>query len=371
MCDRSQRFDSILLVVAAAIVFLGPMGSPSGVFAQTAHEQEHPPTDAAGPATTFRVFGGVEWGARQLPDLPNSFSLGQLALFVTSNLSERVSVLAEIVVEGQRGPGTRFVTDVERLQLTFRLNDFFNVSAGRYHTGIGFYNAAFHHGAYFETLVGRPRVFMFEDAGGPLPIHDVGVTARGVLPKTGSSLHYVAEVGNGRPWTAPANEGATAGSDANDAKSTNVGVSYRPDRWRGFEAGTSYYRDAIAQTATSTVDHHVAGIYAIYRTPSTEVMAEWLWLGHVAEDRSEYDNDGGYVQASKAWGKLRPYYRFDRLTINPATPFIGGIGSYKAHVAGLRIDPVRWAGLKAQYERTDESGQRGVDGVRAQLVFVF
>jgi hypothetical protein len=371
VCNRSQRFHSILLFVSAAIVFLGPIGSPSRAFAQTAHQQEDPSSDAGSPATTFRVFGGAEWSARKLPDVPNSFSLGQLDLFVTSNLSERVSVLAEVVVEGQRGLGTRFVTDIERLQLTFRLNDFFNVSAGRYHTGIGFYNAAFHHGAYFETPIGRPRVFMFEDTGGALPIHDVGVTARGVVPKTGSSLRYVAEVGNGRPWTVPANEGPGGGSDANDAKSTNVGVSYRPDGWRGFEVGTSYYRDTIAQTVTSTVDHHVAGIYAVYRTPSTEVMAEWLLLGHVTEDRSEYDNDGGYVQASRAWGMLRPYYRFDRLTINPATPFIGPIGSYKAQIAGLRVDPVRWVGLKAQYERTDESGRRGVDGVRAQLVFVF
>jgi len=38
---------------------------------------------------------------------------------------------------------------------------------------------------------------------------------------------------------------------------------------------------------------------------------------------------------------------------------------------GIRFDPMQWVGLKAQYEHTDEPRQRGVDAVRAQLVFVF
>jgi len=368
--DHSQRSACTLLFVSVVIVPSGVIGYPSSVFAQIGHEQEHPLPGATGPETTLRAFGTVEWAASQLREVPNSFSLGQLSLFVTSNLTESVSVLAEIVLEGH-SPDTQVVTDLERLQLTFRLNDFFNISAGRYHSGIGFYNAAFHHGTYFEIPIGRPRVFKFEDDGGVLPIHELGVTVRGVVPHTGSSLRYVAEVANGRVWTPVAEEGTTErGPDANDAKSTNVGVSYRPERWRGFEVGTSFYRDTIFQTATSAVDHHIAAIYAVYRTPSTELMAEWLRLTHVTEG-STYHNDGGYVQASKAWGKLRPYYRFDRLAINPATPFIGAIGSYKAHIVGLRIDPVKWVGLKAQYERTDESGQYGVNGVRTQLVFVF
>jgi hypothetical protein len=372
VCKGWHRCARILVFVCVAIVPVPPIGYPSSVLAQTGHEQEHALPDATGPETTLRGFGAVEWAASQLRDVPNSFSLGQLSLFVSSNLSERVSVLAEVVLEGQGSANTQVATDLERLQLTFRLNDFLHVSTGRYHSGIGFYNAAFHHGTYFEIPIGRPHVFRFEDDGGALPIHELGVSTRGVVPHTGSSLRYVAEVGNGRPWT-PAADGDTSERppDSNDAKSTNLGVSYRPDRWRGFEAGGSYYRDTIRQTATNTVDQNIAAIYAVYRTPSTELMVEWLRLMHVTDDRSRYRNDGGYAQLSRAWGKLRPYYRFDRLAINAATPFIGPLGSFKAHIAGLRVDPMKWLGLKMQYERTDESGQFGVNGVRTQLVFMF
>jgi hypothetical protein len=360
-----------LRLVSAVLVAGGLCAHPSSAIAQTDDDhQEHQMTGATPPETTVRAFGSFDWAATRLRDVPNSFSLGQLTLFVTSTLNERVSVLAEVVLEG--GVGTRVETDLERLQVTFRWNDSFHVSGGRYHTGIGFYNTAFHHATYFETAIGRPRVFAFEDHGGVLPVHELGVTAGGVVPHSGSSLRYLAEVGDGRAWTPAETDGVNVeGRDLNDAKSTNVALSYQPDQWPGFEAGASYYRDKIPQTAASAVDHHVGAIYAVYRTPSTEVMAEWLTLAHATPDGAAFHNHAGYVQASRAWGKLRPYYRYDRLDIDPATPFIGTIGSYKAHIAGLRVDPADSVAFKVQYERTDEAGQRGVSGVRAQVAFLF
>jgi hypothetical protein len=369
-----SRCVAILLAACAGIWLIV---RPAHLFAQSSSEhQEHQSanqsSDATYPETTLRAFGAVQWLGNQLPDVPNSFSLGQLALFVHSNISEHFSMLAEVVLETHGTAITEVVIDLERLQVTYRPSDSLDISAGRYHSGIGFYNAAFHHGTYFETPIGRPRVFMFEDDGGVLPIHELGVTARGVVPKTASSLRWVAEVGNGRSWAPSAEENPSGGGpDTNDAKSTNVGLSFRPPWTSGVEAGASFYRDAIPQGATSTVDHRIAAIYGVYRTPSTEVMAEWLRLTHETQDGSSYHNHAGYFQASRAWGPLRPYYRYDRLDINPLTPVIGTFQPYKAHVVGLRIDPVEWVGLKVQYERSDESGRFGVNGLRTQLVFVF
>ena len=190
-----------------------------------------------------------------------------------------------------------------------------------------------------------------------LPVHDVGLTVRGVIPKTGSSLHYLAEIGNGRTWGG-SHEGEEAARDRNNAKATNVGVSYRPERVRGFEIGTSYYRDAIPRPDLPTVPHRIAAAYVVYRTPSAEVMAEWLTLDHHTPEGVRYDNHAGYAQASKAWGKVRPYDPYHCLAIDPATPFIGPAGSYTAHITGLRLDPAEWVGLKTQDQRADKAGQR-------------
>jgi hypothetical protein len=318
----------------------------------------------------LRAFGAVEWNASDRDEEPNSFALGQFALFATSNLSERISVLAEVVLEAS--VDTRVVTDLERLQLTFRWNDYLQASAGRYHTGIGFYNTAFHHGAFFETPIGRPRVFAFEDEGGVLPVHDVGATVRGQIPKMPTGLQYLVEVGNGRTSDDAASPGAheDTGRDRNAAKATNLGLSYRPLRWRGLEIGGSWYRDTIPIELSPSIGLRIGAAYVAYRTPDVEVLAEWLALSHRTPDGRQHDT-AGYAQASKAWGKVRPYYRFDRLAIDPRTPLIGSVGSFTGHTLGVRVDPSEWVGLKAQYERSDVRSERGVDAVRTQLVFVF
>src|SRR4051812_33700853 len=178
------------LLAVAVLAWLTPLTA-------SAQTMDHDSAPGTHPEVVVHAFGSVDWASAGEPGEPNSFGLGQLALFMTSAINDRVSVLAEIVLEASAA-NTQVTTDLERLQLTYRLNDHLNLSAGRYHTGIGFYNAAFHHGSYFETPIGRPRVFAFGDEGGVLPVHEVGLSARGIVPKTGSALHYVAEVGNGR-----------------------------------------------------------------------------------------------------------------------------------------------------------------------------
>jgi hypothetical protein len=336
-----------------------------------AHDEQHESTTDQPSGVMLRAFGAVEWAGSQQNDTPNSFGLGQFALFATSNLHERVSVLAEVVMEASSS-NTRVVTDLERLQITFRFSDFLNLSAGRYHTGIGYYNAAFHHGAYFETPIGRPRVFAFEDEGGVLPVHEVGVTAQGIVPGTGATLRYVAEVGNGRNFaTVGDSEDEEGRGDPNGAKSTNLGLSFRPAGSSDLQLGASYYRDAVPRSGGPAVDLRIGAAYAVYRTPAIELMAEWLRLQYSGGAAPTLVNNAGYLQASRAWGRWRPYYRFDRLGIDTATPFIGPVGPYRSNIVGFRVDPMQWVGFKTQYEHTDEPRQRGIDAIRAQLVFVF
>jgi hypothetical protein len=367
------RVRASAAAVLACVCLLAATASPAR--AQPADQAPHDPAANPGPEMLLRAFGSVDWAATERPGSPSSFTLGQFDLFVTAALNERVSVLAEIVLEAS-GVNTQVVTDLERLQLTFRVDDFLQFSAGRYHTGIGFYNTAFHHGSYFETPIGRPRIFDFEDEGGVLPVHELGLSTRGAVPHTSSALQYLAEVGNGRSWTPEATENsegdeASESRDQNGAKSSNVGLSFRPALWRGLEVGASFYRDEVRDPTGANVRLRIPAAYAVYRTRTAEVMAEWVHVAYRTAAGAASANDGQYVQASNAWGKLRPYYRFDRLAIDPLSPFIGGVGSSRSHIFGLRADPAMWIGLKAQYERSNEAGLRGIDSVRTQLVFVF
>src|ERR1700756_2426141 len=135
----------------------------------------------------IRGFGDVTLHGDNQKGDTSSFSLGQLNLFVTSDISDKFKFLSEIVFEGgpdniygtTRGQANNFAVDLERLLLQYSHNDYFNLAVGRYHTAIGYYNTAYHHSTWFQTTEERPFVFEFEDRGGVLPIHNVGASASG------------------------------------------------------------------------------------------------------------------------------------------------------------------------------------------------
>src|SRR5262249_38369343 len=154
------------------------------------------PLPEGAPPVTFNLFGeariyaGDQGSPGSHETMLNTvgqpqfgFQLANLDLFAVARLGHSFLVLAEVVMEL---PGiNEFELDVERLQLTYKLNDLLTVTLGRVHAFMGYYNTAFHHGAWLETPLGRPRVIAFEDHGGLVPVHLVGLEAGGHLLRRG------------------------------------------------------------------------------------------------------------------------------------------------------------------------------------------
>ena len=113
---------------------------------------------------------------------------------MSSQLSDKLSFVSELVFATDTT--NSFGLDLERFQLTYRPSKYLEISGGRFHTDIGYYNTAFHHGNWFSTATGRPFMYYFEDAGGVLPVHEVGVTTTGYVPASGKmNIHWTAELG--------------------------------------------------------------------------------------------------------------------------------------------------------------------------------
>ena len=105
----------------------------------------------------FRGFGDVDLQGGNSGQ-SNGFQLGIFNLLMTSRLSENVGFLGELVMDVSSAG--MFRVEPERALLMYRPNDYFHASLGRYHTGIGYYNNAYHHGAAFlQTATGRPPAF--------------------------------------------------------------------------------------------------------------------------------------------------------------------------------------------------------------------
>jgi hypothetical protein len=334
----------------------------------------------------IRGFGDVNlhgdnYHPAGLPGDKTAFTLGQLNLFVTSDISDKFKFLSEIVFEAgpdniygvTRGVENTFSVDVERYLLTFSQNEYFNLSAGRYHTAIGYYNTAYHHSTWLQTTTGRPLLFAFEDQGGILPIHNVGVEAYGSVPSGSLGLHYVAEVGNGRESRSPLTEEPVQNVvDDSNGKAVNFELFARPTKIPGLQFGFSAYRDRLVpDTQPVTVGETILAAHAIYSTPNFEWLNEALVVRHTPDGGHTYQTPGWYSQISRRFGSYRPYFRYQYINASPNEPIFPDIGLRAGPSAGLRYDASESVALKLQYDFTSLRNQSSVQGLQAQVGFTF
>jgi hypothetical protein len=318
----------------------------------------------------MRGFGDITLHGDNQKGDTTSFSLGQLNLFVTSDVSERFKFLSEIVFEA--GPDNAVGVDVERLLLQYSPNDYFNLAVGRYHTAIGYYNTAYHHSTWFQTTTGRPFLFEFEDKGGPLPIHNVGVSASGLIPSGRLGLHYVAEVGNGRASRSAASEPVQNVVDENNHKAFNLAFFVRPEPVRGLQAGFSVYRDVLAPINLPRIGETILAAHAVLVRPKFEWLNEALVIRHAPFGVSHvFETPGFYTQLSKQFGSYRPYFRYQYMNESAAEPVFPNIGLRHGPSVGLRYDASESVAVKLQYDYTRLRQQEAINGLALQVGFTF
>jgi len=329
----------------------------------------------------IRGFGDTSLEGDTQKGDTTSFSLGELDLFITSDVSERFKFLSEVVFEGgpdnyygvNVGPENAFSVDVERYLLQYSRNDYFNLSVGRGHTAIGYYNTAYHHSTWLQTTTDRPFLFQFEDRGGILPIHIVGATASGMVPSGNLGLHYVAEVGNGRESQAPLeNEPVQNEISDQNHKAFNLAVFSRPAAIGGFQTGFSVYRDILAPANEPRIGETILAAHAILIRPKYEWLNEVLVDRHAPfGDPKVFHTPGFYSQVSRQFGAYRPYFRYEYLNAPNNEPVFPAIQLRQGPLVGLRYDASESVAVKFQYNYTFLRNQPGINGLTAQVGFTF
>src|SRR5262245_53852710 len=150
---------------------------------------------------------------------PRGFGLGDLDFYLTPRIGDRIKGLIELNFEVDSATG-ELETDVERAQLGYVFSDAATLWAGRFHSPWGYWNTAFHHGQQIQTSITRPQFLEFEDHGGVIPAHTVGLWVTGVMPTGPGKLGYDLFGGNApRIDLGPA--GTPGELDPNMATATN------------------------------------------------------------------------------------------------------------------------------------------------------
>ena len=322
------------------------------------------------PRLQLRGFGDVNWKASDLHGQTNSFALGQLNLFLTSRINDKLSFLAETVIEADQG-SNEFGIEPERLLMLYSVSDRLNLQIGRYHTGIGFYNTAYHHSAVMQTAMGRPFLFQFEDNGGILPIHNVGVSATGLISNR-LGLHYIAEIGNGRSARTSISNPVQNVTDENNGKAFNLGFYVRPEAISGLRFGFSGYHDHVSPLGGANISENIFAGHVVYQTSRFEFLNEAVVLQHTPDNSNVTVNiPGFYSQISKRFGNYRPYFRYEYVNVPGRDPLYSDVALVHGPRAGLRYELDESAAFKIEFGRDMRRNQGAVNLIGTQFSFAF
>ena len=358
------------------------------------------PTDTGLP---LHGFIDVDYSARNGNALPyerQGFRLGTFDLYLTPQISDRVKGLVEAAFEyPDYGAASGVLgTDLERLQLGYVVNDGLTVWAGRFHTPYGYWNTAFHHGAEIQTSINRPRFVAFEDQGGILPAHTVGVWGTGKIDTAAGRLNYDVFAGNSDSLRDGQLDYNAVGFDE-AAPTSGLRLSFSPRALPGLVVGVNALQekiDAFDSTIPSgqvvgnqvgSVGFRMLGAFGFYENDDWEFISEYyqfnntdLW-GQAGSNQSWASfGQVGYHLTSRLTG----YARYEKAALNQNDPYFalmngGNQGttfygsSYNRSTLGVRYDLDPRSAIKLQVEQMvdDADADQVVNWVRMQYAIRF
>ncbi len=306
-------------------------------------------------AVNFGVFGDISYTDSNVSGATNAFALGGLDLYAQESIDENTRAFVELVIENN---GSEFVIDLERLWISRSVSDSMNISAGRFHTPLGYWNRSYHHGALLFDTITRPAFLEYEDAGTAiLPLHIVGLMFDGDMTMGDGNLAYEFGIGNGPSYDTSGGYGSSEininnTSDPNRAKSPVLRVTYALDAIP-LQFGVFGMSNNVAESGTggasgvaageTLVQQTIAGVDLNYSGERFDAIAEYFQL----KNDDKYGSTGSHTGTAyylqfgyQITERFKPVYRYESLEFNDNDAYFTLLGSRqeKRHVAALRYD---------------------------------
>ena len=330
----------------------------------------------------WRGFGEVNYKVlnQRIPELENfgfvpgssgNFYTADFDLFLTSKLSDKASVLAEIVI-GERD-GQNYDIELARALLKYDYNDHLRLSVGRYHTGVSYYNTAYHSGRFLQTSVDRPLAAEFAGDGGLLPTQAVGLSITGQIPSGRLGLNYSAEYGSSDTIRPDLDGNGTI--DENNGNHINFGIFSRPEVFPGLQVGASFYHDRISDFLKGPgvrLGQTIINAHVVYIAHNLELLNEAFLIRNAYEQGGPtYNMPAFYSQVSRRFGKVRPFLRYQYANLNVNSIYHDDVLLRHGPSFGVRYDFTDSVAFKTQLDHTIRTGKPDLNGLQMQLAFSF
>jgi hypothetical protein len=303
---------------------------------------------------------------------PKGFFQGSLSFYMAPHFSDRVLALAEPNFEVDQLEGSLSV-DIERLQIGYIFSDAATLWLGRFHTPFGYWNTAFHHGAQLQTTVLRPRFLDFEDLGGIVPTHMLGLWSTGKVRAGQSRFTYDVYVGNGpkisdvnsavAPVPVISSDYQTGALDPNIAGDDNhsamvgfnlgfdfsgmldglrLGVHWMNGDVNAYGIPSTTIASELKNNTLSTTNLNMGGGSVVYLSNYWEILGEYY--GFNDKDKAtdlKYKSRAGYFQVGLNISAWTPYVRAERTILDQNDNYFSAQSngqSYARQIVGVRYN---------------------------------
>jgi len=328
-------------------------------------------------------------------------NFGSLDFFLTPEFAgKKIKSLFEVIFETDPNTGAIGV-DVERGQLGYVLNDTNTVWIGRFHTPYGIWNTSYHHGKELMPTINRPRFIDFEDQGGILPAHSVGVWLHGSTPIGGNQFKYDVFMANGSR-VVPAGSQVGGMYDFNLLKTDhpnaqtgfNLGYLFKQGRMEGLQVGvhayqttvnsylgtadgnatgSNVYSNTLAQSQPNAQSAQLmTGGYLFYETDSVSVDAELYVIQNTNRApglTDSHQSNLSFVEADYALhGPWRPYLMFEKTNLDITDTLWQQLidsASYTRTSVGVRYELSAEACIKMGWAGTNQAATPGMANYNA------
>ena len=328
----------------------------------------------------LNLFGDIALGAQSRSEGDTkpapAFAVGVMDLLFNAELNGSILATTEISFEYEPNAP---LAELERLHLRWQPNKIFFVEAGRFHTDIGYWNVAYHHGKWLQLPIERPRQIALH--GGLLPTHWVGAQAGLALPVGAGALRLVSSVGSARD---PIGSGGhlshgTANTPINGVhvklesagigvENLHFGVSGVYDRIPAEQAFTrpalpdqginEYIGNAFIAYPSVPFTFLAEGYYIVHQVPGNAwgTYGAFALLGYNIKRVTPYLK-GEYIASARDSDIPDPFYIPEPLSVHGpaiAQDLVEG-------TMGMRLDATTWSTIKLEYRVTAGQGTRRPD----------
>lgn len=303
------------------------------------------------------------------------FAFGTLDLYLAETLDD-IEILTELIVEMGN------VLDLERLTLGYTFNDTLRVRAGRFHTPLGFWNTAYHHGVQLQPTILRPEFLNFEDDAGILPVHTIGIYLSGRVRTGIGKLEYGAMVGNGP--TVTVEDGANV-LDPNNISDNSIGkaialhATIAPTMVEGLKVGISGHMARVQDDGTVTsavdVDQTILGAAVTYSIGPVGIAGEYFSIKDEDNTTDSSDSNNAYYGLITYTYKDRwiPYLMYENMAAEEDDDpyFISlGVQDLTKTTFGLRYNINYRSSIKGEF-RSVEKGDEDWNEYAVQWALAF